>query len=113
MSAAMPRPLLGMVRSYREFGAIRFTVFVLAIVLWIGFGLWLREVAVYPARCPGLGVVEAYECSFELPATRGWHESALFVWLWSTPILFILEVSRRLARKPETKGFHSKRRPRD
>ena len=92
----MPRPILGLVRSYREFGPIRFTVFVLGTLMWIGFGVFLYQTATYPARCPGLNLVNAYVCSFELPTTRGWRESALFVWLWSTPILLVMEALRRL-----------------
>ena len=91
---------LNLRRSYREWGALRFVLLILCALSWVGLGVFLLNTAVYPARCPGVGLFEMYECSFELPTTRGWHESGLFLWLWATPILLLLEISRRV-NKPQ------------
>lgn len=98
---AAPRPILSLYRNYREFGPVRFAIFAIMILAWVAAGVYLYRTANYPARCPGLNFVDAYGCSFELPTTRGWRESGLFVWLWSTPILIILEMMRRSSKKEE------------
>jgi hypothetical protein len=94
----MPTPVLGIIRSWQELGPLRFVAVALMVLAWVIGGYYLLRTATYPARCPGLSLFGLYECSFELPRTRGWRESGLFVWLWSTPILFGLEVSRRMQR---------------
>lgn len=87
-------------RTYHEWGPLRFVLLMLCVFSWIGLGYFLLQTATYPARCPGLTLYGMYECSFQLPSTRGWHESGLFLWLWATPILLLLEISRRM-NKPQ------------
>jgi len=91
---------LSMRRSYHEWGPLRFVLLMLCVLSWVLLGIYLLNTAVYPARCPAVSLYTLYECSFELPTTRGWHESGLFLWLWVTPILLALEISRRL-NKPQ------------
>lgn len=91
---------LSLRRSYYEWGPLRFVLLMLCVLSWVGLGYYLLATATYPARCPGDTLYGLYECSFELPTTRGWHESALFLWLWATPLLLLMEISRR-SNKPQ------------
>ena len=44
------------------------------------------------------GFLEVYQCSIKLADNRGWVESSLMTWLWSTPILVALEFMRHYNR---------------
>ena len=66
---------------------------------WLAVGLFLFRHAVWPSACTPDRLLEVVTCSVELPKNRGWIESALMTWLWSTPLLVGLELSRRLGRR--------------
>ncbi|MEO6387908.1 MAG: hypothetical protein ABIT16_04000 [Croceibacterium sp.] len=65
---------------------------------WLGLGAYLFTHAYWPSSCRPQGFLDIYACSMRLADQRGWIESALMTWLWSTPLLLCLEVSRRLSR---------------
>ena len=77
----------------------RYLALYLAQAGWIILGVFLLAHAVWPSTCRPDGVVKFVACSIRLPENRGWVEAALTTWLWSTPMLVALELSRRL-RKP-------------
>ena len=62
---------------------------------WLAFGIYLLQHAYWPSSCKPESFVEVYTCSIRLADNRGWIESTLMTWLWSTPLLVGLEVSRR------------------
>ena len=62
---------------------------------WLGLGAYLLANAYWPSTCKPHGFLEVYQCSIRLADNRGWIESTLMTWLWSTPLLVGLEVSRR------------------
>jgi hypothetical protein len=62
---------------------------------WIVLGAWLLANAYWPSTCHPRDLLEIYSCSGMLAEQRGWIESALMTWLWSTPILLALEILRR------------------
>lgn len=67
---------------------------------WIVLGAFLLSRAYWPSTCHPDDVLEIYTCSAFLADQRGWIESALMTWLWSTPILLALEILRRF-NKPQ------------
>lgn len=62
---------------------------------WLLLGAYLLSNAYWPSTCQPADLIEIYSCSGHLPDNRGWVESALATWLWSTPILLALEILRR------------------
>lgn len=66
---------------------------------WLVLGAYLLTHAYWPSSCRPQGFVDVYACSLHLADQRGWIESALMTWLWSTPMLIGLEISRRFANK--------------
>jgi hypothetical protein len=71
---------------------------------WLVLGAYLFANSYWPSTCKPHGFLEVYECSARLADNRGWVESSLMTWLWSTPILVMLEVMRhyeRLRSKPK------------
>lgn len=83
--------------GYGEFDLSRFVILYLAQVGWLGLGIYLYNGAFWPSSCTPGNMLEVYACSFELPESGGWREAALLTWLWSTPMLVALEVSRRFS----------------
>lgn len=71
---------------------------------WLLLGAYLFSKAYWPSTCTPGTLFQVYGCSVRLPETRNWVETALLTWLWSTPILLALEVSRRM------NAFKNKRR---
>ncbi|MEO0063536.1 MAG: hypothetical protein RLZZ08_2096 [Pseudomonadota bacterium] len=67
---------------------------------WVLLGGYLLTHAYWPSSCHPDGVIKAYGCSMHLPENRGWVEACLLTWLWSTPILVVMEIIRRL-QKPK------------
>ncbi|OYW46943.1 MAG: hypothetical protein B7Z33_00815 [Sphingomonadales bacterium 12-68-11] len=74
----------------------RFFALYLAQICWLVLGAFLLANAVWPSACQPTTVAKFVSCSIHLPDNRGWIESALLTWLWSTPLLIGLEISRRL-----------------
>lgn len=63
---------------------------------WLLLGWYLYHHALWPSSCTPDNLLEAYKCSLQLPESGNWEEASLFSWLWSTPMLVALEISRRL-----------------
>jgi hypothetical protein len=80
----------------------RYFALYLAQIGWVVLGVYLYQHAFWPSICRPHGVVEVFKCSPHLADQRGWVESGLMTWLWSTPMLIGLEISRRLS-KPRAK----------
>jgi hypothetical protein len=79
-----------------EVGLSRYMVLYIAQAAWIVLGAYLLLSASWPSTCMPTTLWRAVTCSIHLPDNRGWVESALMTWLWSTPMLVGLELSRRL-----------------
>lgn len=73
----------------------------LGLACWIALGVALFSMAVWPSTCTPADVIEAFTCSPRLPESGRWVESALLTWLWSSPILALLEISRRIEKREE------------
>ena len=78
-----------------DLGVSRYFALYLAQMGWILLGLYLLRNAYWPSTCTPQGIVQIYACSFRLPEHRNFIEAALLTWLWMTPILVLLDVSRR------------------
>jgi hypothetical protein len=73
----------------------RYFALYLTQIGWLALGAYLFKHAVWPSTCDPRHLVEIYTCSSHLAEQRGWVESALMTWLWSTPLLLALEILRR------------------
>ncbi|MEO7549670.1 MAG: hypothetical protein ABIT09_00830 [Croceibacterium sp.] len=80
-----------------EIGVSRYVVLYFAQICWLALGAYLATHAVWPSSCLPTSFMRAVSCSIHLPDNRGWVESAFMTWLWTTPMLIGLEVSRRLS----------------
>ena len=78
-----------------DLGMSRYFAMYLAQAGWILLGVYLLKNAYWPSSCRPTGLVEVVTCSIRLPESRHWVEAALLTWLWSTPILVLLDLSRR------------------
>ena len=76
----------------------RYFVLYAAQIGWFALGVFLYWGALWPSTCTPENLLEIYPCSMRLPESGGWREGALLTWLWSTPILLVLEISRRLGK---------------
>ena len=79
-----------------EVGISRYLVLYLTQAAWLALGVYLAKHATWPSSCLPTGLWRAVACSIHLPDNRGVIESGLMTWLWSTPLLVGLEVSRRV-----------------
>ena len=79
-----------------EIGVSRYLVLYFSQVCWLALGVVLYWGAFWPSTCTPENVLEIYGCSMRLPENGGWREAALLTWLWATPILIALEISRRV-----------------
>jgi len=79
-------------------GLSRYWLLLTCLGLWLVAGLLLYHTAHWPSTCMPAGLVEIYACSGRLPESGRWHEVALLTWLWASPILLALDLSRRLRR---------------
>lgn len=87
--------------GYGEVKISRYLVLYVAQAAWFVLGFYLYSGAYWPSSCQPGNLIEIYSCSPRLPTDGGgWREAALLTWLWVTPILIALEISRRLE-KPE------------
>jgi len=77
-------------------GLSRYWFLFMSLMLWLMFGFLLYRSAAWPSTCMPEGLVEAYACSGRLPESGRWHEVALLTWLWASPILLALDLTRRL-----------------
>jgi hypothetical protein len=76
----------------------RYLVLYVSQVAWLVLGGYLYLGAYWPSSCAPDNLIEVYACSMRLPENGGWREAALLTWLWATPILVCLEVSRRVGK---------------
>jgi len=76
----------------------RYFALYLAQAGWLALGAYLFANAYWPSTCQPEGFLQVYECSMRLADQRGWIESSLMTWLWSTPILVALEFMRHYNR---------------
>ena len=73
----------------------RYFALYVAQVGWLALGAFLLQKAVWPSTCQPETFTKFVNCSVRLADNRGWIESSLMTWLWSTPLLVSLEISRR------------------
>jgi hypothetical protein len=78
-----------------DHGLSRYLVLYIAQLGWILLGIYFLRNAYWPSSCTPKTLIEIYACSTRLPESRHFVETALFTWLWTTPILILLDVSRR------------------
>ena len=76
----------------------RYFALYLAQAGWLALGAYLFVNSYWPSTCQPDNLFEVYGCSMRLADQRGWIESALMTWLWSTPLLVALEFSRQYGR---------------
>jgi len=82
--------------GYGEIKVSRYFVLYTSQLAWVVLGFYLYSGAYWPSTCTPDNVFEIYACSMRLPEDGGgWREAALLTWLWATPILLALEISRR------------------
>lgn len=81
-----------------EVAVSRYFALYLAWIGWAALGAYLLIHAYWPSTCQPDGFVKMYECSMRLADQRGWVESSLMTWLWSTPLLLALELMRHYNR---------------
>ena len=62
---------------------------------WLALGYYLMQQSVWPSTFQPDDFSKFLKCSMRLADNRGWIESSLMTWIWSTPLLVGLEVSRR------------------
>jgi len=80
--------------GYAPVGITRYFALYAAQIGWLVLGAYLYSQAYWPSSCRPHDVMELVTCSSRLADQRGWVESALMTWLWSTPLLAGLEISR-------------------
>ena len=78
-----------------DLGLSRYIVLYTTQLGWVMLGVWFLRNAYWPSSCQPRTIIDVYSCSMRLPENRHFIETALFTWLWSTPILLLLDVSRR------------------
>lgn len=83
--------------GYGEIKLSRYFALYLAQAGWIVLGVFLYYGAFWPSTCTPENLLEAYVCSLRLPESHAWREAALLTWMWGTPILIFLELSRRFS----------------
>jgi hypothetical protein len=81
-----------------EVAVSRYFALYLAQVGWLVLGVYLFAHAYWPSSCRPETFLEVYSCSMRLAENRGWIETGLMTWLWSTPILLTLEAMRHYDR---------------
>lgn len=67
-------------------------------ICWLVLGAFLLANAYWPSTCRPDTVLKVFSCSARLTESNGWIETMLMTWLWTTPILVVLEIQRRLQR---------------
>lgn len=78
-----------------DHGLSRYLALYIAQIGWIVLGAYFLRNAYWPSSCAPRTLLQVFTCSPRLPESRHFIETALFTWLWSTPILVLLDLSRR------------------
>lgn len=81
-----------------EVRASRYLALYVGQLGWALLGVYLFKSAMWPSSCTPETLLDVYPCAMRLPETGRWAEAALFTWLFSTPILILLEGSRRMGK---------------
>jgi len=84
--------------GHGEIKISRYFVLYFTQIAWVALGVFLYWDAFWPSTCTPHNLWQAYGCSFRLPENGGWQEAALLTWLWATPILVLLDVTRRFGK---------------
>lgn len=84
--------------GYGEVRHSRYFALYAAQVGWFALGVFLYWDAIWPSTCTPENLFDVYACSMMLPESGGWREASLLTWLWSTPMLVMLEISRRMGK---------------
>jgi hypothetical protein len=82
--------------GYGELRPSRYVALYLAQAGWLVLGWYLYSIAFWPSTCTPENLLDVYPCALRLNETGDWPEAALFTWLFVTPILVALEISRRM-----------------
>lgn len=84
--------------GYGEVKVSRYVVLYMSQIAWLALGFYLYAGAYWPSTCQPENLLDIYACSMRLPENGGWREASLLTWLWATPILVALELSRRFSK---------------
>jgi len=87
--------------GYGEIKLSRYFALYLAQAGWLVLGGFLYWDAFWPSTCQPENLLQAYVCSLRLPESHALREAALLTWMWGTPILILLEISRRWSESRE------------
>lgn len=87
--------------GYGEVKLSRYFALYIAQIGWLVLGVFLYWGAFWPSTCTPDNLLEIYGCSMRLPESGGWREASLLTWLWATPILIALEISRRFSKSDD------------
>lgn len=87
--------------GYGELKLSRYLVLYIAQIAWFVLGAGLFWGSMWPSTCTPDNVIKLYSCSMLLPESGGWREAALLTWLWATPMLIVMEVSRRMGQNKD------------
>lgn len=87
--------------GYGEVKLSRYFALYIAQIGWLVLGVFLYWGAFWPSTCTPENLLEIYGCSMRLPENGGWREASLLTWLWATPILIALEISRRFGKSAD------------
>lgn len=82
--------------GYGEVKVSRYFVLYLTQIGWAALGAYLLWNAYWPSGCIPHNLFQVYSCSVYLPDATGWRQAALMTWLWVTPLLILLEISRHV-----------------
>jgi hypothetical protein len=74
----------------------RYFALYIAQIGWLALGAFLLANAYWPSTCRPDTLFKLATCSARLPENHGWIETVLMTWLWTTPILIVMEVLRRV-----------------
>jgi len=83
-----------------DLGMSRYLALYIAQLGWVLLGVHFLRLTYWPSTCPPRTIYQAYVCSLRLPESRHFVETASFMWLWTTPILILLDLSRRYGWDP-------------
>ena len=84
--------------GHGEVNISRYLALYITQIGWFALGVFLYWDAFWPSTCTPENLLDIYACSMKLPENGGWREAALLTWLWATPILILLEISRRVGK---------------
>lgn len=91
-------------RTYYGNGDVRASRYIVLYVTqlgWLVLGAYLFNTAHWQSSCTPDSLLQIYPCAMRLPESGNWPEAALFTWLFATPILLLLEVSRRMGKNKD------------